>query len=199
VSNKQSNTLNMDEQSAALTQKERLGLLSGALALLLVLGLALYIPTGPRNKYMQSVNDVKTLQNELAMATLMKKEQEMRLESQEMLVVTLENRAAAFDLFSYLSNVLKETGLTTGDRALLENLRNRRDLENQPAVDLTLTRVTLEELVNFLHKVYASNNLIAVYKVDRLEAERTGQGLECKLTLISLQPPVKEPADKVEN
>jgi hypothetical protein len=186
---KESNTLEAANGPADMSPKNRLALLSGGLALLIVLGLAMYIPAGPRKNYVTSSTEVSTLQNELNMAMLMKKEQEMRLQSQEKLMETLKSRPANFDLFSYMSTVLNDSGLTEDGRALLENLRNRRDLENQPAVDLTLSRVSLEELIDLLHKVYTSNNLIAVYKVDRIQPERTGNGLDCKLTLVSLSPP----------
>lgn len=186
---KEHNTLDAVNGPGDLSPKDRLALLSGGLALLIVLGLALYIPAGPRKNYVASSSEVTRLQNELNMAVLMKKEQEMRLQSQEKLMETLKSRPANFDLFSYMSTVLNDSGLTADGRALLENLRNRRDLENQPAVDLTLSRVSLEELINLFHKIYTSENLIAVYKVDRIQPERTGNGLDCKLTLVSLSPP----------
>ncbi len=44
----------------------------------------------------------------------------------------------------------------------------------------------MEELVDFFHELYASGNLVAVYKLDRLRPDTGKKGLECDVTLATL-------------
>ena len=79
----------------------------------------------------------------------------------------LQTRPRNFDLFSFSEGLLKETGLI--ERATLESGATRRTSANQPMVTLRLSGINLRELIDFLHKVYASGNAVVVYDLDRVQ------------------------------
>jgi hypothetical protein len=43
----------------------------------------------------------------------------------------------------------------------------------------------MKELVNLLHKIYSSDNLIVLQKLDHLRATRDGKGLEFSATFTA--------------
>ena len=90
-------------------------------------------------------------------------------------------RRRGFDLYVYLRELAKN------------DFKDRFELKQPtPApgaafseVTLTMRGVSIDELVNFLHKVYASSNLIAVPGVEYVRLARDNKGLECRLTFVS--------------
>jgi hypothetical protein len=169
-----------------LDKREKLGLFFGGLALLLVLFMLLYIPTGPSKNYAESLRLLEDAREELLFAQIEKIAEEERLRSQEELRALLEKRPANFDFFSFVNNALRKANLT--DRAQLENYRTRQSIAQQPMLNLRLQGVSLEELVDFFHQIYSSGNLVAVYKVDRLRPMANNKGLDCDITLVTLLP-----------
>lgn len=171
-----------------LNQRERLGVILAAGALLLVAFLLVYIPMGPRRNYIASRDAVLSAQRELATAKLMKLDAEARRQSQEILVSKLKARAPGFDLLTFVDGVITETGLRNNNRnPEIENFRLRSADDRQPMVTVRLNNVSLRELVDFLHRIYASDNVVALYKLDDLSPASNGQGLNCNLTLVTLR------------
>jgi len=168
-----------------LDRREQAGLASGILALLLVLALLAYIPSGPRKKYLQSHQELLALQNELSTIEMLKVEELARLNGQKILMERLAARPQNFDLFSFVDRTLRECNLKEGSQ--LENASSRRLIANQPMVDLSLTNVSLQDLVDFLHKIYASKNLVALYKLDQLRPASREKGLDCEMTLVTMK------------
>lgn len=169
-----------------LDMRDKLGLGCAGLAVLLVAGMILYIPTGPQARYIESLRAMKEAQRQLVMSQKVKAEEEARLRSQEALMAKLTARPPSFDFFSYVNRQLQQAKLL--NRAKLDNYRTRTSSAKQPMVQLRLDGVGLKELTDFLHQLYSSGNLIAVYKMDRLRPAVNGQGLECDLTLVTLKP-----------
>jgi hypothetical protein len=168
-----------------LDPRERAALALGGLALALVVLLAVYIPMGPKARHALAEGRVAGLQSDLNLAALTRMEERARLDSQEQLRQKLEARPPTFDFFAFVNNTLGEVALT--DRAELNDYRTRNSSPKQPMVDLRLSGVSLKELLDLLHRLYSSGNLIVLYKMDQLRPAPNGQGLDCQLTLTTLR------------
>lgn len=170
-----------------LDPRERLALFCGIGALLLVIFLLIYIPIGPRATHAQSADRLEALQYELQDAELTKLETQDALERQQRLIELLEDRPDSFDLYAFIESTLDEMDLRTEGRASLEIYRTRNSSANQPMVQLSLEGVSLDELIEFLHKIYNSKNLIALYKLDELAPAANDRGLNCSMVLLTLK------------
>jgi hypothetical protein len=168
-----------------LDRREKSGLILGVVALTAAVLLALYIPAGPRKTFVDSERKLDNLRDELVMAHSFLQMEKQRLEEQEELMRNIESRSRSFELFSYVNDTLRETNLW--DRAQLDNDNSRRASPKRPSVKLRLDGVNLQELIDFLHKIYASNNVVAVEKMDRLEPVSNERGLECIMTLVTIK------------
>ena len=168
-----------------LDPKERMSLYVGLLALVVVIGLALYIPAGPKDNFERSRARLANLENDLQLALLTKIDEEARLESQEALMERVRERPANFELLTFIDRMLIESGLK--DRAQLSYFRGARAMDEQPMVDLRLSNVGLSELLNFFHAMYDSGNLVAMHKLDSLRPANNRQGLDCVMTLATLK------------
>lgn len=162
-------------------------------AMALAICTLILVPMGPMRKYRDSNKELRDLRRNLELARETKAFEELRLQSQEKLVSRLNARKRDFDLWSFLDRVLKESNLK--DRAVLDNKAERASrsvasagIENVSLVKLSLSGVTLDEIVKFLHAVYASNNLVVMYRLEYLRAARDGKGLECSVTFLSPKP-----------
>jgi len=168
-----------------LEPKERMGLIIGLLALVAVIGLALYIPAGPKDNYERAKDRFNSLENELQLAQLTLMEEEARLESQQVLMERVQNRPTNFELLTYIDRLLIQNDLK--DRAQLAYFRGARATDEQPMVDLRLSNVGLQELIDFFHALYDSGNLVAMFKLDSLRPANNRQGLDCSITLATLK------------
>ena len=93
----------------------------------------------------------------------------------------LRRRPPRFDLYSFTNLALREEKLQ--ERATL----NTESLNN-PALDgvlVELRGISMKQLVDFLHRLYDSGNLIVVQKVDHLRPANDGNGLDLRMTLMS--------------
>ena len=93
----------------------------------------------------------------------------------------LRRRPANFDLYGFTNQVVRQANLQ--ERATL----NTESLNN-PALDgvlVELRGVSMKQLVDLLHTLYDSPNLIVVQKVDHLRPASDGNGLDLRMTLMS--------------
>lgn len=170
------------------TPRERLRSMGATVSVILVLFMMAYIPTGPLKKYRISRAELEQVHADLATATMNKQAEIARLHSQEKITARLEERKKNFDLWSFLNTVLTETKLK--DRgANLENYKPRSEhknaVESVTMVQLRLTSVTMGELIDLLHKVYAANNLVVLYRLEYLRPASDGKGLECNAVFLT--------------
>lgn len=172
------NDLNLD-------QRDRLSIIFAATLVICVLGLLWYVPTGPRADYLSAVSNLEDTQNDLQMTQLLKLEEEQRLETQQELMAYLDKRPESFNFFTFVDRKLFEQNLKS--RASLEQFRPRDASPRMPMVNLKLDNVGLKELVGLFKELYASENLIAMYKLNRLQPDRGGNGLSVDVTLITLK------------
>ena len=171
-----------------LDRREKGTIAFALLFLALALFMVFYVPNTWGKRYHGARQRVADKQQELQLAHLEKLEEEERVRSQEELLAILQARDPRFELFSFVNRIAGETGLS--GRARLENReasrRPRGFPENHPLVDLELSGVSLEELIDLLYKVRSSNNLVAVYKLE-IEPMLRDQGLHCDITFVSVK------------
>jgi hypothetical protein len=168
-----------------LDKRERGSVILAIIFLLLALSMLFVVPNTLGKRYQQARQRLADKQQELQLAQLTKLEEEERVRSQEQLLRILEARDPQFGLFPFVNRMVTETGL--GDRAVLKDGRRPRGLsENHPLVDLQMSGVSLEELIELLYKIRGSNSLVAVYKMEVRPMVRE-QGLECDITFVSVK------------
>lgn len=92
-------------------------------------------------------------------------------------------RPPQFDLYSFTDTCLRDLNLKS--RAKLSSKGGPYGAKNQDEIEMTLEGISREELVTLLHRIYASDNLIALQRLNHLRNARDGKGLECQMTLIS--------------
>jgi hypothetical protein len=163
------------------------------IAVAFVMFMVLYIYTGPLKRYQISERSLSELRLQLKDLKDQKFAEEERLRNQESIMARLKERKANFDLWSFMNTVLAETKLK--DRANLENYKPRGDwrgtdsskeaMDDVMMVQLRLNGVTLLELVDLLHKIYDSNNLVLAYKLEYLHPGGEGKGLECNVVFLT--------------
>ena len=166
--------------------REKIALALGIFAALLAVVLAVYVPLGPRKGYITSQSELETLEQDYQMQLMYKLDEEERLQKQKALMEILQVRTPEFSLFTHVDNLLTSENLRS--RAQLEQYRPRNASPKQPMVELRLEGISSEELINFLHTMYAGNNLVAVYKVDYLRPAVNEKGFDCDITFVTLMP-----------
>ncbi|MCX8063805.1 MAG: hypothetical protein N3G21_01370, partial [Candidatus Hydrogenedentes bacterium] len=136
------------------------------LSLLAVVVIGVYLHRGPYREFLDSKRRLAEANRELQMIKKMREEQERSLQTQEKLMGYVERRPGGFDLFSYISGVLRECKLS--DKAKLDNYRSRSASPRQPMVQVRLEGISLKRFVEFLKKIYLDSYLVSVYKIDKL-------------------------------
>jgi len=167
-----------------LDLREKLALALGIIATMIALALAIYVPLGPRKGYINSQKELDSLKQEYQLQIMAKMDQDERLQKQQALMEILKKRPAEFSLFTHVDNLLTATNLRS--RAQLEQYKPRNASPKQPMVQLRLQGVSSQELIDFLHKIYADNNLIAAYKMDFMRPAANEQGFDCDITFVTL-------------
>jgi hypothetical protein len=161
--------------------------LASIVAACLVVFMILFIVTGPLKKHRQSEEELTELQDRQTLLLDEKESQLARLQSQEQLMARLREREPNFDLWSFMNTKLTETNLR--DRANLEESRPRaggkETTDDVSAIRLKLSNITLKDLVDLLHRIYAANDLAVMYRLDKLHVASDGKGLECDITLLT--------------
>jgi len=169
-----------------LDRRDQVTLVCAGLVVMLVLFMAVYLPTGPMKNYREAERALRDAQEQLNMWQMQKQEQLARLESQESFQQRLAARPGNFQLISFLDQMLIETGLKGREELSTPRDRAARDRPNNPMAELQLTGVSLEELVNFLHRVHSSGNLVAVYQINNIGPSRDERGLDLNLTFVTV-------------
>ena len=87
-------------------------------------------------------------------------------------------------LITALDQVVRQTGLSGSQRANIQSASSFADTAAFEQVRVTLTGVSTDELVEFLHRLYSSGTLVAAQS-GTIEPDANGQGLKCTLVLLS--------------
>jgi hypothetical protein len=104
-------------------------------------------------------------------------------EGQRVIQQKLNARPRNFDLYNFTQQLITR-----------EKLQGRADLQSKggtaresafDGVQVTLKNVSLKEIVDFTHGLYASNNLITMQRMSHLLPSRDGKGMECAIVMIA--------------
>ena len=159
-------------------------------AVAFVVFMAIFIYTGPLKRYRMSESELADLRRQVNALGKDRQVEEARLQRQEALMARLKERKPNFDLWSFMNTILTETKLK--DRANLENYKPRGDWRSGREISgdvtmmqLKLNGVTLKELVDLLHKIYASNDLVVMYRLEYLRAAGEDKGLDCSVVFLT--------------
>ncbi len=172
--------------ASRLNKRERIMVSAGVACVIFVV--FYHISQGPLQAYRDTQAEYEDAQYALAQAQMWKADILHARSTQEALERQLSARGRRFDLFTFFNSTLAEKGLL--ERANISNAR--AGVGGIPSgdfagVQLTLNGVSMEELIDFLHRVYASDNLILLSELAHLRPARDEQGLESQMTFFSPQ------------
>ncbi len=142
-----------------------------------------YVASEPLRKYNQARAAVKTARGNLQRAKEMHDEVVGSRRSAEALGKAIG--ANSVPLLPLIERQLGETGLRARANYASDVRFADADLFDQ--VRVTLTGVSMEELVTFLHRVHAAGSLVISHSVT-IEPNQQGGGLKATLVLLSPKP-----------
>ncbi len=119
------------------------------------------------------------LQDTLAMRQLI----ELEREGHSVVEKYVQSRDPRFNLYTFADSCLRQYKLE--GRARLEikgKLSSGRSLDG---IKIELKGVNMEELTNFLHRLYDNDNLITLQGLRYLRPARDGKGLDCEMTFVT--------------
>ncbi len=108
---------------------------------------------------------------------------ELEREGHNVVAKRVQSRGPRFNLYTFADTCLREYKLE--GRARLEikgKLSSGRSLDG---VEVELKGINMEELTNFLHRLYDNDNLITLQGLRYLRPARDGKGLDCEMTFIT--------------
>ncbi len=157
-----------------------------ALGVISVVGvLAYHITQGPLEAYQQIQEEYEEARFSLSQAALWRTEIVQARGSHEAMAEHIESRGGNFNLLTFVNNTLSEHGLI--ERADFSNARP--GVGGVPAgdfegVQLHLSGVSMEELIDFLYTLYDSGNLIVLSDLRYLRPADDGRGLDMEMTFF---------------
>lgn len=101
---------------------------------------------------------------------------------QEILRAKIAQRKPNFDLYSHINKTVREIGIQQ-----LVTLKSGGSMAGVSidAVDLDLRGVNMKQLIDLMHSLYESDNLITLKSLGSLRPAPGNKGLNCTMTLIS--------------
>lgn len=95
----------------------------------------------------------------------------------------VDARDPNFDLYSFTNASLVQ--LSMDDRARLQSQGSRFAGGALDVVQLNLSSVSMEQIIDLLYKLHSSGNLIAMQRLGHLRPMNDGKGLECEIVLMA--------------
>lgn len=95
----------------------------------------------------------------------------------------VEARDPNFDLYSFTNASLMQ--LSMQNNASLQSKGSRWSGGALDVVQLNLANVNMRQIINLLHKLHSSGNLIVMQRLGHLRPTRDGKGLECEIVLMA--------------
>lgn len=163
-----------------LNPRERKLVLYGSIggAIMLLYGFLTW-QNGPIALYQRSANQLADARSRLEQAQMIQAEVAYERQSRQQLQEVVKGRPASYDLFTFVNRAIREANLN--DRA--PQLQNRPVGDQFEGVQITLSGVSIDELIRFLHRVYEADSLVMLDRLDYLREARDGRGLDCSMVL----------------
>lgn len=162
-----------------LGKRERIVVIVGIVSLSLMA--SSFLIKSARGAYSQAQNQLEAAKENLRHAKQLSATVKAEQRGHEAIKGKTNERPRGFSLFSFTTRTLTEVNLK--ERASLET-DTRGTRSNLEVVRLELGGVSMKELVDFLHRIYAADNLIVVQKLEHLKPASDGKGLDCQMTFI---------------
>lgn len=164
-----------------LQPREKQILIAGGLVVVLIVG---WLATrGPREAYGRSQTLVETARKNLAKAQTYHQEIQESRQRQSMFR-DLWGGKGGQDLTTFLNGIVRNMDLY--DRgAEVNTLQAGGRGSSMPAVKLTLKSVSMKELVDVLHAVYASDQPIILDQVQHIKPALNEKGLDCAIVFLA--------------
>ncbi len=163
---------------AKLSRRERLVVTFGVVALLVI---ALYFPAqSGLKRYGQAKQQLENARTRAMQAGELKFALEAERSGQNAIREKLKAREGRFDLYAFTNQCLRELQLEGRANLSSQNVRGQF-----AGVQITLRGVSMQELVDLFHKIYAGDNLVVLQRVNHLRQARDGKGLECEVQFIA--------------
>ena len=134
-------------------------------------------------RHVQSENQLAQAKQRLEDARLWRSAIVTDREGQKIIQAQLSARDGSFDLYSATSKWISETKLD--GRANLQSKGLTSPEGVVEGIQITMTHVNMNEILNLLHKMYNSKNMITMQKMPYLRPARDGKGLECAVVMIA--------------
>lgn len=166
-------------EKRSLTPRERILIVC---ALLILVGITVPLARGLAEKYRDARQELQRATDRLDQARLIRETVIEERHDQQIIQELIASRSPGFDLYSY-----------TNETMLTQNIQHLGTLQSQgsmsggslDAVRLTLRGVNMKQLLNLLHTLYASDNLIAMQRLRYLRPSGNAKGLDCEITLVA--------------
>ncbi len=157
-----------------------------SLAAICALAVAVYhVSQGPLQAYRNAQEELVDARYTLEQARVLEQEVVEARGSRQALASYLEARSSNFDLFTFVNTTLSQAGVL--ERAQILNTRG--GLRGVPqgdfdGVTVTLNGVSMEELIDFVHRIYDSGNLIVLSDLSHLRPASDGRGLDTEMVFF---------------
>ena len=164
-----------------LQEREKRMLVGGAIAAVVIVGYL--VGEGPLRVYGESEQKLEQARDRLKQARAIHNSVVRKREEDAVLQQSMAGKPG-FDLLTFVNGVVREGGLST--RANIDN--NNRAVTGSSglaSVRVGLRGVSLAELVDFLHKIYGSGNLVVLHNLDQLVPAADKQGLDCEMVFVA--------------
>jgi type II secretory pathway component PulM len=162
-----------------LEKREKIVLTAGAVIVLVMLGF--WLTKGPLRQYEQSKIQVAQATQRLAQAQVMAEEIRNARRDRESVQKLVQARGPSYNLWTTVNRAVQTVHIA--DRAQTDSVPNFGG--DATAVKLSLREVSMRELVELMHHIHATDNLVVLHQVSRLRPASGGKGLECEMILIT--------------
>ena len=164
---------------AKLRKRERVVITVVVVALTL---LAASKPVGDKlDTYSKSAGQLAQAENRLRYVRNLRAQVELDRRGEEAITAKIGARARQFNLYSFVNESLRASKLQ--DRNQLRTASSPGSRFDR--VVLTLNGVSMKELVNLLHRIYSSDNLIVLQKLNHLRIAHDEKGLDFEATFTA--------------
>jgi len=165
-----------------LQDRERRVLLVGGIASAAII--IFLIAEGPYTAYVESEAKLDQARERLRQAQTIHRTVLRKRDEQQQINQRLRATGGGFDLLTFINSAVQSGGLAT--RATIDNAtRGAADADKFASVKVSMRGISLAELVDFLHTVYGSGNLIVLNNVDTLEPAPDQTGLNCEMVFLA--------------
>ena len=156
-------------------------LIGGGIAAFAII--AYLVGEGPFQAFQESEQKLEQARDRLKQAQAI---HDSVVRNREEQTVLREKLAAkpGFDLLTFVNGAVRDGGLSA--RASIDNSgRAVTGSSDLASVRVGLKGVSLAELVDFLHHIYGSGNLVVLHNLDQLVPAADKKGLDCEMVFVA--------------